>query len=72
MSMLPVSVAGWGVRELAMVSAFGYVGVPDADALLMSLCFGLLILTISLPGGLLWLVTARSTAPLDEKALESD
>jgi uncharacterized protein (TIRG00374 family) len=72
MSMLPVSVAGWGVRELAMVSAFGYAGVPNADALLMSLCFGLLILTISLPGGLLWLVTARSTAPLDEKALESD
>ena len=72
MSMLPVSVAGWGVRELAMVSAFGYIGVPDADALLMSLCFGLLILTISLPGGLLWLVTARSAAPLDEKALESD
>jgi uncharacterized protein (TIRG00374 family) len=72
MSMLPVSVAGWGVRELAMVSAFAYVGVPNADALLMSLCFGLVNLTISLPGGLLWLVTARSTAPLDEKALESD
>ena len=58
-AFVPISVAGWGVREGAMVAAFGYVGVPAADALVVSILFGLVLVAIGLPGGLLWLMSGR-------------
>lgn len=56
LSMLPISVAGWGVREGAMIVALGLVGVTPAQSVALSVCFGLGVLAISLPGGLLWLL----------------
>jgi glycosyltransferase 2 family protein len=53
--MLPVSIAGWGLREGAMVVGFGFVGIRPSDALAISICFGLASIIIGLPGGLLWL-----------------
>jgi len=61
-SMMPVSIAGWGVREGAMVVAFGFVGVPAADALAVSLLFGLVLVAIGAPGGVLWLAEAGGKA----------
>lgn len=58
-AFVPISVAGWGVREGAMVVAFGHVGVEAADALVVSILFGLLLIAIGLPGGLLWLMSGR-------------
>ncbi|HUW51127.1 MAG TPA: lysylphosphatidylglycerol synthase transmembrane domain-containing protein [Sulfuricella sp.] len=58
-AMVPISIAGWGVREGAMVVAFGFIGVAPADAFLLSLLFGLALLVASLPGGLLWLAGRR-------------
>lgn len=54
-SLLPVSFAGWGVRELGMVTAFGFVGVPAGQSGALSIAFGLVVLASALPGGLLWL-----------------
>jgi uncharacterized membrane protein YbhN (UPF0104 family) len=51
---LPVSIAGWGVREYALVTAFGYAGVPSASAMALSLMLGFFTLLASIPGGLLW------------------
>jgi uncharacterized membrane protein YbhN (UPF0104 family) len=56
LSMLPISVAGWGVREGAMIVALGLVGVTPAHSVALSVCFGIAVLAISLPGGLLWLL----------------
>ncbi len=56
LTILPISLAGWGVRELGMISALGYAGISSADALLISITFGVLIVLVSLPGGWLWLV----------------
>lgn len=53
--MLPISIGGWGVREGAMIAAFGYVGVEPASAFAMSVLFGLSFVAASLPGALLWL-----------------
>ena len=53
---LPISIAGWGVRELSMVAAFGLIGVPGAGALALSVLFGLVVAVMSLPGGLIWLI----------------
>ena len=52
---IPISVAGWGVREGAMVAAFGFIGVAKDDALLWSVLVGILFIVVSLPGGLIWL-----------------
>jgi len=51
---IPISVGGWGVRENAMIIAFGLIGVPEASALALSVLAGLLGLAVSLPGGLVW------------------
>jgi uncharacterized membrane protein YbhN (UPF0104 family) len=57
---LPISIAGWGVREGAMVAAFSFVGVVEGDAFVMSILFGLIGIVFALPGGLLWLLGGYS------------
>ncbi|MCK5167303.1 MAG: flippase-like domain-containing protein, partial [Rhodospirillaceae bacterium] len=52
---LPISIAGWGVREGAMVKVFAMVGVPAGGALAISLLFGVAVAIMSLPGGWLWI-----------------
>jgi uncharacterized protein (TIRG00374 family) len=59
LSMLPISFSGWGIRESSTVFALSLVGVPSGDALAVSVCFGLLLLVISLPGALFWLRAAK-------------
>lgn len=61
-STVPVSIAGWGVREGAMVAAFGLVGVAPDQALALSVLFGLAVMVVGLPGGLIWFVTGRDRA----------
>lgn len=68
-STLPVSIAGWGVREGAMVTAFGLAGVAASDALLLSVGFGLGNIVIGLPGGVIWLLTGgRRSGSLTSRA----
>ena len=51
---IPVSFAGWGIREGAMVALMGLVGVPGEVALATSVVFGLTLAAGSLIGGLFW------------------
>lgn len=62
-SLLPISIGGWGVREGAMVVGLGLVGVESSDALLISVMYGLGAATIGVLGGMLWLLglAAEST-----------
>lgn len=62
-SSLPVSIAGWGVREGAMVAIFAFVGVPEGAALVLSILFGLMTIAVNLPGGALWLAEGGRSAP---------
>lgn len=55
-SMIPVSIAGWGLREGTFVAAFALVGVAATDALALSVSFGLGSIIASLPGALVWLL----------------
>jgi uncharacterized membrane protein YbhN (UPF0104 family) len=57
--VIPISIAGWGIREGAMVVGLGYLGVIPESALALSVLYGLLLLTIALPGGLIWLVRSN-------------
>ena len=68
---LPISIAGWGVREGAMVVAFGFIGVADHHALVLSLLFGLVVVVVSLPGGIVWLASGghrQRAEPIDDQS----
>jgi hypothetical protein len=55
-SSVPISIAGWGVREGSMVVGLGLLGVGNSDAALVSIFFGVLLLAFGLLGGLVWLL----------------
>jgi uncharacterized protein (TIRG00374 family) len=56
-SAVPISIAGWGVREGAMVAAFVYAGLPEGDGLAVSILFGAQLFIIGCLGGLLWITS---------------
>ena len=53
-ALLPISFAGWGLRETGAVALFGLAAVPADAALLLSMLFGLLQFASSIPGGVDW------------------
>jgi len=58
-SMIPISIAGWGLREGAMVMAFAYAGLPESDGLLVSVLLGLLMFAVGIAGGIVWLIGSK-------------
>ena len=54
--ILPISIGGWGVRELAVISLLAAYGVAPESALLFSVCFGLALAIGALPGALVWIL----------------
>jgi uncharacterized protein (TIRG00374 family) len=58
-TIVPISIAGWGVREGAMIAAFGYAGLPQGDGLMVSLLFGLSYLALGAVGGVTWIFTPQ-------------
>jgi uncharacterized membrane protein YbhN (UPF0104 family) len=53
---VPLSIAGWGTRETAMVLAFGYAGLPESNGLIVSVLLGSVLFAAGLPGGVLWIM----------------
>jgi glycosyltransferase 2 family protein len=70
LSMLPISVAGWGVREGAMIAALGLINIPAYQSVALSVCFGICLIVVSLPGGLLWF-TSRAAHLEGERAADA-
>ena len=74
-TIVPISISGWGLRELAVVSLLAYHGVAPVSALLFSVEFGLTLAIASLPGALTWLLypvaPARSDGRSHPPGLES-
>jgi uncharacterized protein (TIRG00374 family) len=58
-AIVPVSIAGWGIREGAMVAAFGYAGLTPSDGLIVSLLYGAGNLAIGALGGLVWALSDK-------------
>jgi len=54
-ALVPFTVGGWGLRELAMVSLFGNHGLTPERALVFSMYFGLTSILASLPGAVAWI-----------------
>ncbi len=51
LASLPVTVSGWGVRELSLVWLLGYLGIPAPTALAFSVTIGLLSLLAAMVAG---------------------
>ncbi|HZT24488.1 MAG TPA: lysylphosphatidylglycerol synthase transmembrane domain-containing protein [Pseudolabrys sp.] len=60
-AVVPVSVAGWGVREGAMAAAFGYAGLAPGDGLIVSLLYGATYLASGIIGGGVWILSGQKT-----------
>jgi len=63
LASLPISFAGWGLREGAIMMALGAYGVPQETALAMSLVYGTLHLASAFPGLILWILDKRRLKP---------
>jgi len=50
-TMLPISIAGWGVREATMGLAFGYAGLMISEGINVSLLFGAVYFLVGILGG---------------------
>jgi uncharacterized membrane protein YbhN (UPF0104 family) len=61
-TMLPISIAGWGVREATMMIAFGYAGLVPADGTVVSILFGAVFFIVGAMGGVVWILSAEKSA----------
>src|SRR5882757_6187348 len=61
-TMLPISIAGWGVREATMGLAFGYAGLLTNEGVNVSLLFGAVSFLVGIVGGLVWILSPEKAA----------
>ena len=59
---VPISIAGWGVRESSMIAAFAYAGLAESDGLTLSILFGAVNFVIGIVGGIVWISSGLGTA----------
>lgn len=69
-SMIPLSVGGWGLREASLMVALGDLGISADDAVIPSLIFGFSLIVVTLPGGFMWLAN-RGRAQLGKAPLDA-
>ena len=50
LTILPISFAGWGIREGALIALFMMIGVDEHLVLAMSLLYGIILILSALPG----------------------
>ena len=64
-TMMPVSIAGWGVREATMMVAFGYAGLVQADGTVVSILFGAVYFIVGAFGGIVWVLSAEKSSEIE-------
>lgn len=52
--MVPISIAGWGLREQSMQAAFTFAGLSGADGVVISILFGGVYFVTGAAGGFAW------------------
>jgi len=50
--LIPITVAGWGIREGAAAGLWGAVGLTPEDGVAISVAYGLLVLASTAPGAI--------------------
>lgn len=64
-AILPISVGGWGLRELAITAFLDAQGIPTQQAFLFSVSFGLILLAASVPGAFVMIFFSPGKAKED-------
>jgi glycosyltransferase 2 family protein len=65
-SSIPVSIAGWGVRESSTIMAFAYAGLSQSDGLIVSILFGAASFVVGVVGGIIWIVSGFGFRAFDK------
>ncbi len=71
-TLIPLSFAGWGLREGAMIVLLGYLGTAADAALAVSLVFGVAMIIAALPGCLFWLQWREASSVNAQPSPEPD
>jgi uncharacterized membrane protein YbhN (UPF0104 family) len=58
--LIPVTVAGWGVREATAAGLWSAVGLTPEDGVAISAAYGLVVLVSTLPGAVVLLTSRRA------------
>ena len=61
-ALIPITIGGWGMRELAVTALLQLHGVPLERALFFSVSFGLVVLLASSVGAIVWAVYSPERA----------
>jgi glycosyltransferase 2 family protein len=70
--VVPISIAGWGLREGLFVAGLGLVGVSQDVALISSILFGVINLAASLIGGVIWIFDGPRAGNVSQSTGEND
>jgi uncharacterized protein (TIRG00374 family) len=71
-TMLPITLSGTGLRELAFVSLFGAIGISSASSMALGLLSSITVLLSAVPGGIIY-IFFRHRGDLEQMAaMEKD
>jgi glycosyltransferase 2 family protein len=65
-SILPISIGGWGLREGAALVLFAPLGVDATHALAVSVLFGLVLTVLACGGAVVWFLSSYRRLGMDE------
>lgn len=71
-STVPISIAGWGVRESSMIVAFAYAGLAQSDGLTLSILFGAASFIVGVVGGIVWIASGLRIQSLAKAAADTE
>lgn len=69
---VPISIAGWGVRESSMIAAFAYAGLAESDGLTLSILFGAVSFVIGIVGGIVWISSGFRTTTFARSVADAE
>ena len=71
-STIPISIAGWGVRESGMIAAFAFAGLAQSDGLTLSILYGATSFVVGVIGGVVWIVSGLRARSFDQAVANSE
>ena len=66
--LIPISIAGWGVREGTIVTLFALLGIASAPALVVSILWGAATAVSAMGAGLIWVMSRPRGETLPDQA----
>jgi len=69
---IPISIAGWGVRESSMIVAFAYAGLAQSNGLTLSILFGAASFVVGIAGGSVWILSGLQVRSIARAVAETE